>query len=74
MKISILVLAIIYFDCRLWEDITDRIVKISAQCGGVDKINRIWIDGETTKAYCNDGRELVNGSVPNNCNKRKRPY
>ncbi len=55
MKISILVLAIILI-AGCGKIYTDEIVKISAQCGGVDKINRIWIDGETTKAYCNDGR------------------
>lgn len=55
MKISILVLAIILI-AGCGKIYTDEIVKIYAQCGGVDKINRIWIDGETTKAYCNDGR------------------
>ncbi len=35
---------------------TNEIVQIANQCGGVDKINRIWIDVQKTKAYCNDGK------------------
>lgn len=35
---------------------TDEIVRIANQCGGVEKINRMWTDGNTTKAYCVDGR------------------
>ena len=55
MKVCILLLAIaLLTGCG--QIYTDEIVKISTQCGGVDKINRMWVDLTTTKAYCNNGQ------------------
>ncbi len=55
MKDCILVLAIALL-AGCGQIYTDEIVKISTQCGGVDKINRMWVDLTTTKAYCNNGQ------------------
>ena len=55
MKVCILVLAIALL-AGCGQIYTDEIVKISTQCGGVDKINRMWVDLTTTKAYCNNGQ------------------
>ena len=55
MKVCILVLAIALL-AGCGQIYTDEIVKISTQCGGVDKINRMWVGLTTTKAYCNNGQ------------------
>jgi hypothetical protein len=56
MKIKVFSVALICLLCAACGDIyTHELTKIIEECGGAEKVHRMWVDVTTTKAYCLNG-------------------